>query len=130
VVRDLEGFEGDEPDFRSWLMTIAHHRLVDEHRRRSRRPVESVAPEGGAAVLRGGDVEAEALEALEEERVRALLSGLSSDQRSVLLLRVLNDLTVEQVAAVLGKTPGAVKQLQRRGLAVVKRQLRRLSVTL
>jgi DNA-directed RNA polymerase specialized sigma24 family protein len=41
----------------------------------------------------------------------------------VLLLRVLGDLTCDQVAQVIGKSAGAVKALQRRGLETVKRQL-------
>jgi RNA polymerase sigma factor (sigma-70 family) len=130
VVRDLQRFEGSEADLRAWILTIAHHRLIDERRRRARRPAESTAQPTSGHEEAAGDVEQEALEAMAEERVRKILAGLSSDQRSVLLLRVVGDLTVEQVADVLGKTPGAVKQLQRRGLAVLKRQISRLSVTL
>jgi RNA polymerase sigma-70 factor (ECF subfamily) len=48
----------------------------------------------------------------------------------VILLRVLGDLTVEEVARILGKRPGAVKALQRRGLAAIKRQISREGVTL
>jgi RNA polymerase sigma-70 factor (ECF subfamily) len=40
-----------------------------------------------------------------------------------LLLRVLGDLTVEEVAQAVDKSPGAVKALQRRGLATIKRTL-------
>ena len=43
------------------------------------------------------------------------------DQRSVLLLRILGDMTVEEVARAVGKRPGAVKALQRRGLKRVSR---------
>ena len=38
-------------------------------------------------------------------------------------MRILGDLTVDQVAAVVGKRPGAVKALQRRGLAALRRKL-------
>ena len=48
--------------------------------------------------------------------VEHVLSRLSDDQRSVITLRVLGDLSVDQTAQVLGKTAGSVKQLQRRGL--------------
>ena len=48
-------------------------------------------------------------------------AGLVPDQRDVLLLRVVADLTVEQIAVALNKTPGAVKQLQRRGLEALRR---------
>ena len=49
-----------------------------------------------------------------DDRTRALLEGLSPDQRDVMVLRIIGDLTIEQVADVLGKRPGAVKALQRR----------------
>jgi RNA polymerase sigma-70 factor (ECF subfamily) len=52
-----------------------------------------------------------------------MLARLSPDQQSVLLLRILGDLTVEQVATVIGKRPNAVKALQRRGLAALQRDL-------
>src|SRR5688500_12934232 len=42
VARDIGGFEGSWPKFRSWVFTIAHHRMIDAGRRRSRRPVELV----------------------------------------------------------------------------------------
>src|SRR5215211_72332 len=129
VVRDLSSFRGGEADFRAWVLTIAHHRRIDEGRCRARRPSESAARAASEDGKPGGNVEEEALERLEEERVRRILAGLPSDQRSVLLLRVIGDLTVEKVARLLGKTPGAVKQLQRRGLAALEKRISRLRVT-
>jgi DNA-directed RNA polymerase specialized sigma24 family protein len=55
--------------------------------------------------------------------VRAALRELSSDQREVLLLRMAAGLTAPEVAATLGKTTGAVKALQHRGLASLARLL-------
>ena len=129
VVRDLHRFHGDERAFRAWVLTIAHHRFLDHCRRSSRRPVDPVAevPEPVAAV---GDAEQDALHELADERVRELLATLSREQRAVLLLRVVGGLTVEQVAAAIGKRPGAVKALQRRGLAAVERHLARQAVPL
>ena len=116
VLTGLESFNGDEDGFRAWVFTIAHRRLVDERRRAGRRP--ATTGDGEAALLErsGGDAEEDALAALGAQRVRDLCSRLSPDQRSVLLLRVLGDLSLEQVAAVVGRSPAAVKGLQRRGL--------------
>jgi RNA polymerase sigma-70 factor (ECF subfamily) len=130
LVRDLHGFQGGEQEFRAWVFTVAHHRLIDERRRRGRRPVEPVPTEVIAEEQVGGDVEDEALARIEEQGVRRVLGRLSGDQQSVLLLRILGDLTVDQIAGVLGKTPGAVKALQRRGLAALKREISKLGVTL
>ena len=80
--------------------------------------------------MAGGDVEAEALDRLGEERVRRLLATLSPDQQDVLLLRLVADLTVDEIATALGKRPGAVKALQRRALATLRREIGRKGVPL
>jgi len=129
VVRDLHRFEGDLTQFRSWVFSIAHLRLLDARRREGRRPVRPAVPEllsdkGGV-----GDSEQEALAALGVERVERLLNVLSQDQRDVLLLRIVGDLSVDQVATALGKRPGAVRVLQHRGLARLRRQMSKMGVT-
>jgi RNA polymerase sigma factor (sigma-70 family) len=129
VFRGLGGFVGDEGRFRSWVFTIAHRRLTDERRRRGRRP-DGESLDGHEEVRSGGDVEAEALAALGGAWVRGLLDSLSPDQRTVLTLRIIGDLTVEQVAEAIGKRPGAVKALQRRGLAALRRALEGQEVAL
>jgi RNA polymerase sigma factor (sigma-70 family) len=128
VVRDLSGFDGSESGFRAWVFTIAHHRLLDDRRRRARRPEDPVPDPTGHGDEAAGDVEQEALAWLGLERVAHMLGALSPDQRDVLLLRIVGELSVDQVAIVVGKRPGAVKQLQRRGLAAIRRRLEREGV--
>ena len=124
VARDLPRFEGDERDFRAWAFTIAHHRLIDARRAAARRPADPVAevPEPDTAPL--DDASDEALARIGRDEILRVLAELTTDQRSVLLLRLLGELTVEEVAAALSKRPGAVKALQRRGLAAVRRSCR------
>lgn len=55
--------------------------------------------------------------------VARLLAELTPDQRSVLALRVVADLSVEETAAALGKTPGAVRVLQHRAITALRRSL-------
>jgi RNA polymerase sigma factor (sigma-70 family) len=64
-----------------------------------------------------------AIERLESTRVIAALRELSPDQREVLLLSMAGGLTAPEVAAILGKTTGAVKALRHRGLASLTRVL-------
>jgi RNA polymerase sigma factor (sigma-70 family) len=126
VVRGLRRFVGDERAFRSWVFAIAHRRLLDERRRLARRPEEPVEPALLAGPLSGaamGDAEEEAAARLGGEWVLGVLATLTEDQRAVLLLRVLADLSVEDVGAILGKGPGSVKALQRRALASLARTL-------
>jgi RNA polymerase sigma-70 factor (ECF subfamily) len=128
MVRDIAGFAGEEVQFRAWAFTIAHHRLLDDRRYRALRPVEPVPPD--ALVEPSGHDPGPAGEGVPDPRMRNALRRLPEEQRSVVLLRVLGDLSVAEVARVLGKTPGAVKAAQQRAMSSLKRQLTRLSVTL
>src|SRR5919205_1900892 len=56
VFTGLAAFSGDEDGLRAWVFTIAHRRLVDDWRRRSRRPQLADVPDGVPEVV-GGDVE-------------------------------------------------------------------------
>ena len=129
VVRNLGTFEGDEAGFRSCVFTIAHRRLLDARRREARRP--PAAPLEEAPEQQAPDnVEVTVEQALGRDRVRALCERLSPDQRDVLLMRLLGRLTVDEVAAALGKTPGSVKALQRRGFLAISRLIEREGVPL
>ena len=129
IARNLPTFEGDERQFRSWLFTVAHHRVVDERRARGRRPLEPSHDGVVEPIEVAAPAEELALSRLGLERARALIEGLSVDQRDVLLLRILGGLTVDEVARTLGKRPGAVKALQRRGLAALQRAVQTAEVT-
>jgi len=129
VARDINRFDGEEPGFRSWVFTIAHHRLIDARRHSARRPVE-LSAEPPEPIGRADDAAEEALAKIGTDEVKRVLGVLSDEQRAVLLLRVIGDLSIEDVAKAVGKRPGAVKALQRRGLAAVKRELTRKGVSL
>jgi RNA polymerase sigma-70 factor (ECF subfamily) len=116
-------FEGTEGRFRSWVFAIAHNLVIDDRRRRSRRPQQAVldgdvGPSAAAA-------DEDALVALGDARVRELLAGLPPDQRDVVLLRIVADLSIEDTAVALGKRPGAIKSLQHRAMASLRRTIER-----
>jgi RNA polymerase sigma-70 factor (ECF subfamily) len=122
VFTGLAGFRGDEDGLRAWVFTIAHRRLVDDWRRRSRRP-QVADDDADLAGHLGGDVEEDALAVLGTQDVHRLCALLPDDQRAVVLLRVLGDLTVEQVAQVMVRSTASVKALQRRGLRALRDEL-------
>ncbi len=130
VVRDSGRFSGTEKEFRGWVLTIAHHRLLDDVRYRGRRPVQAAPDEVLDAAGPAGDIEQEAFVGMEVSRLRRGLEQLSPDQQDVLLLRLFGELTIEEVSAAVGKRPGAVKALQRRGLSALRKILSGLAVTL
>jgi RNA polymerase sigma-70 factor (ECF subfamily) len=130
VVRKLPEFSGGAREIRAWVLTIAHSRLVDEWRHASRRLHELLPNEALALIGGAGDVEEEALLRLSDDRVRTIVGRLSPAQRDVLFLRLFADLTVAEVARVVGRRPGAVKALQVRALGAIRRELAREAVSI
>ncbi|HEX4699079.1 MAG TPA: sigma-70 family RNA polymerase sigma factor [Actinomycetes bacterium] len=115
--RGIGRFEGDGAAFRAWLFTIAHHKGVDAHRRSSRQevPLAAVVDElAGRAAPSAEDV---AMARADTAEALSRLAVLTQDQRSVLLLRIVAELSLAETAEVLGKPVGAVKALQHRALA-------------
>jgi len=122
VFARLATLTGGAPGLRTFTFSVAHARLVDDLRKRSRRQ-PSLSYDAATDRRTAPSSEDDALASLQTERVRRLLDALVPDQRDVLVMRVLGDLTVDQVAEALGKSAGAVKQLQRRGLIALRRAL-------
>jgi RNA polymerase sigma factor (sigma-70 family) len=128
VVRNIDRFAGDEAGFRSWVFTIAHRRLLDERRSLARRPALVQVSEA-LDLAATDDVPATVERSLGVEWVRSVCDELVPDQRDVLLLRLLGRLTIDEIAALLGKTSEAVKALQRRGFRAAGRNLDRAGTT-
>jgi RNA polymerase sigma-70 factor (ECF subfamily) len=115
VIPRLPEVRGGAVGLRTLVFSVAHARAVDDHRRRARRPVQaSYEPELDQRLV--DSAETVAMSTLTTEAVEQLLEGLGEEQRAVIMLRVLADLSLDETAGVLGKSVGSVKQLQRRGL--------------
>jgi RNA polymerase sigma-70 factor (ECF subfamily) len=125
AIEDLPGFHGDLDKFGGWLFRIARHDLYDYRRRAARARTEDPDDVLDEATLaeESPDRWEWPVARLEASRVVAAMEQLSTDQHEVLLLRLAAGLTVGEVAATLGKTTGAVKALQHRGLASLARKL-------
>ena len=122
VVRSLPTFEGGEAGFRSWVFTIARHRMLDLRRAQGRRPRADVeVPESWLGDLPDPGEVVDV--ASGTEAALALIGGLPPDQAEVVLLRAVVGLDVSEVAAIVGKSPGAVRVLAHRGLRSLAREL-------
>ena len=108
---------GDGRALRAWLYRAARNNLLDWRKRAERRSDHQLTDR----VL----VEREAAEPTAEEQVvagtvdpelLAALAQLTRDQREVIELRLVAGLPVAEVAAITGRSVGAVKQLQHRGV--------------
>jgi RNA polymerase sigma-70 factor (ECF subfamily) len=125
AIEGLPRFCGPVEALGGWLFQIAHHDLSDYRRRQARNLVQPLDDLLEEVALAGGAIDPEelALERVEGDRMLAALRQLTSDQREVLLLRLVADLTAPQVAGILHKSTEAVKALQHRGLASLTRVL-------
>jgi RNA polymerase sigma factor (sigma-70 family) len=112
VWRKADTFDPKRGGFRPWVLQIAHFRILNELRRRSRRPQVDADPEGD--LLQDlPDTNAEPIEAAWEayrrEAVRAAVDKLPPTQRQALRLAFFEDLTHDQVADALDLPLGTVK---------------------
>lgn len=127
VFQHLGAFEGTDDQFVSWLFTIARNRIIDLHRAAKRRPpiVDDEVPDVEAA----DSAEHVAFERLGLDRTVELLDLLTDDQRDVVALRMIADLSLDEVARVVDKPVTAVKALQRRGLQRLQKEILRQGVS-
>jgi RNA polymerase sigma-70 factor (ECF subfamily) len=124
----LRELRGGVAGLRTLVFSIAHARAVDDLRRRTRRP-ESVPFDPARHDVAVGSAEDDALGRVSTRAVLVLLQRLPPDYRDVLSLRVIADLDLEQTAAVMGRSTGSIKQLQRRALRALREQLAAAGVT-
>jgi RNA polymerase sigma-70 factor (ECF subfamily) len=119
VFRSLGTFEGEEPQFRAWLVTIARHRHIDAIRYATRRPVgvELGNVDPSRSELGPGDLVAIASGT---EHALDLIATLPADQAEAVTLRVIADLDVATVARIMDRSEGSVRVLSHRGLRRLK----------
>ena len=119
VGRNIERFEGDGRSFRNWIFTIAQRRAIDESRRVARRNESALEP---LAPMLTGRSTADAIgDSL--DGVFALLQTLQPVAAEVVMLRVVEDLPVAEVAAITGQSESNVRVLAHRALERLRRTI-------
>lgn len=121
-LRDLDGFKWRGAGFEAWLFRIASNLVVDRvrlaTRERGREPEADA--ELGPPSFSPEDVFVRVETSIE---LQALLVQLAPDQREVLLLRFAAGLNSAEVGRIMGKTANAIRQLQFRALAQLRRMV-------
>ena len=124
LIRRFEGIRScrarEEESFLAWLFRIARNSVVDHHRRRA---VRDHLPLDEKLLPTHSGPEAPVEARLTQERLRQAIPKLTDDQQQVIILRFIEGLSHAETARVLGKSEGAIKALQRRGLASLRRIL-------
>ena len=129
VVKGLRRFRGDEAAWRAWVFTTARRRAIDAGRRRARAAGREEAWRQWQVETVGLDPAEVAAEHMDTAAALRLLRSLSPLQAEVVLLRVVAGLPVEEVARVVGRSPGAVRVAAHRGLHRLERLLTHEGVT-
>ncbi|WP_322489833.1 ECF subfamily RNA polymerase sigma factor, BldN family [Chloroflexus sp.] len=107
-------------NLRGWLFGVASHVVSDYFRQTYHNPNEPLNEQ----IVSQAPLPAEIAEKeVAIEKFRKAISTLTEDQQHVLALRFGENLPIHEIAHLLGKTEGAVKQLQARALAALARHL-------
>jgi len=125
ALRGMHSFRWQGKDFGAWLTTIARNLTTDHFkagRTRLERPTDDMSPHEGSTEVREGPEET-ALAALTNEILLAALEELPHEQHECLVMRFLQGLSIAETAKVLGRSEGAVKQLQLRAVRNLAKRL-------
>jgi RNA polymerase sigma-70 factor (ECF subfamily) len=124
VYEKIDAFQPQGAPLSAWVFRIAHNRLIDMLRRRPRQTQVALdeAPEIAAGPVFGGVDQQIAM-----DQIKAGLAHLTAEQREVIVLRFLEGKSLAETAAAVGRNEDAVKKLQARGLASLRRRIECLS---
>jgi RNA polymerase sigma-70 factor (ECF subfamily) len=122
ALRSMSSFRWQGKDFGAWLMTIARN-LTTDHFKAGRTRLETTTEDMSTLDTTTEGPEGAVLASLTNEALLEALSELPTEQRECLVMRFLQGLSIAETAEVLGRSAGAVKQLQLRGVRNLARIL-------
>ncbi len=105
----------------AWVYTIAHNCVIDHYR--TARPTQPL-DEAQAIAAPGPSPHEQSELQFETRSMRQAMQCLTTDQRDVLLMRFIDGMETSEIATRMGKSEGAVRALQMRGLQMLSRLLR------
>lgn len=115
ALRSMHSFRWQGKDFGAWLMTIARN-LTADHFKAGRTRLEQTTEDMQTLDTTSEGPEVEVLSSLTNESLLRALGELPTEQRECLIMRFLQGLSIAETAEILGRSSGAVKQLQLRGV--------------
>jgi RNA polymerase sigma-70 factor (ECF subfamily) len=115
ALRNMSSFRWQGKDFGAWLMTIARN-LATDHFKAGRTRLEMTTEDMGQHDDATEGPENAVLASLTNEILLESLTKLPNEQRDCLIMRFLQGMSIAETAAALGRSDGAIKQLQLRGV--------------
>ena len=122
ALRRMDSFSWQGRDIAAWFITIARN-LITDNAKSARFRMEVTTADMLDADQRVDAPDTEVLQRLRDTRLLEAVKGLKPEQAECVVLRFLQGLSLAETAKVLGKTEGAVKQLQLRAVRALHREL-------
>ena len=122
ALKSLSSYRFKGMPFSSWLYRIAHNQVVDYFRKKSKQvtvPLDESLPIPAA----DGDPERLAEKKMEINELVLAARQLTDAQREVISLRFAAELSIAEVAGVMGRSEGAVKALQHSAVVALRKLL-------
>ncbi len=114
----IHACNGKEQTFLSWLYRIAHNQVIDSNRRKK---AQLSLDRDNLTIV--ADVQTEVEKGMERQELLTAISGLHDDQKEVIILKFIEGLDNRQIQRITGKSQGAIRILQMRALATMRRKI-------
>ena len=120
ALKSISAFKWKGAPFSAWLFRIAHNQIVDYLRKRKKHMAD---PLEEAVTMSNSNPQSEVERKLDIERLLSATQRLTEAQREVISLRFTSELSIAEVARVMGKSEGAVKALQHSAIVALRKRL-------
>lgn len=117
ALKSLNSYREQGVPMQGWLFRIAHNLTVDHLRKMNKR---RIVPIDSAALLGNDDPADTAEKNIEFERVTEAMKQLTMEQKEVINLRFFGGFTSKEVGQILGKSDGAVREMQRAAIERIR----------
>jgi len=116
--RSISSCRGKENTFSAWLFRIAHNQMIDEIRKKQRQPTLSIESDENIS-----DPVSNVESYSEQQELLGVIDRLPQNQRQVIILKFIEGLDNREIAGIMTKREGAIRVLQMRALATIKKEL-------
>jgi RNA polymerase sigma-70 factor (ECF subfamily) len=120
MIESIKSYKFRGLPFGAWVFRIARNRIIDLHRRRKRRGEVDLSETVSSTLA---NPQALAERALERGQLHVALKHLTEEQRQVIVLKFMEGFDNRSIGNIMGRSEGAVKSLQHRALAALRRAL-------
>ncbi len=126
ALEKIHTFDGSRGTFQSWIYQIARNLLIDEYRKR--KPVENIDEHEN--LQSNTDLEAETQAQLDKETLQKILAELPDESQELVTMRLWDELSYVEIAAITGKTEGSLKMQFSRIINKLQQHAHLLALTL